>query len=441
MKKYLAIVLCVILIFVITACDKSVNDTESNISVESQDTNNDTANTEKDKSNSSNKKTSKNNNKNNSSKVSEDYEEYDNYEYLDDESEYEYDSIPNYTNQSSNKPSSNDTENTDSLKQLDNGVLKDVSGKKMSVPENMKLLGTDDAKESNNAKNIKATAVLYQLDGNVVSWVTENDLIYVITTGNNRLVVINSKTMMAVANVPLSAKPAEINIIGDKIYISLPDICKIDVFSKSNYKKESSLIFDTEVSSFYVDGNYIYYTEHDQHCKAFKKNLITNEKTQICSNRGTTFYKPKLYLNKEDNILYVGETGSTGSALYYYDATTLEIIGVFRKDDYGIMNHTKEIFHIGDEIFWGNFRLSDTNPKDVSGRYGDASYGSINFASNELVSTFEGIFLTDTYECVVDYSDSGFSFEYLLITDSYNIFFRDRTNSDSKILGINFNIQ
>ena len=205
MKKYLAIVLCVILIFVITACDKSVNDTESNISVESQDTNNDTANTEKDKSNSSNKKISKNNNKNNSSKVGEDYEEYDNYEDLDDE--YEYDSIPNYTNQSSNKPSSNDTENTDSLKQLDNGVLKDVSGKKMSVPENMKLLGTDDAKESNNAKNIKATAVLYQLDGNVVSWVTENDLIYVITSGNNRLVVINSKTMMAVASMSCRMMP------------------------------------------------------------------------------------------------------------------------------------------------------------------------------------------------------------------------------------------
>ena len=40
----------------------------------------------------------------------------------------------------------------------------------------------------------------------------------------------------------------------------------------------------------------------------------------------------KLYLNKRDNILYIGETGSSGSALYYYDATTLQLKSFFRKD-------------------------------------------------------------------------------------------------------------
>ena len=113
----------------------------------------------------------------------------------------------------------------------------------MNVPENMKLLGTDNAKEENNTKNIKATVALYQLDGDVVNWTTENDLIYVITSGNNRLVVINSKDMIPIANVPLAGKPAEINLVGDKIYISLPDLCRIDIFSKSNPAKISSLYF------------------------------------------------------------------------------------------------------------------------------------------------------------------------------------------------------
>lgn len=105
------------------------------------------------------------------------------------------------------------------------------------------------------------------------------------------------------------------------------------------------------------------------------------------------------------------------------------------------MNHTRDIFHVGNEIFWGNYRLSDTNAKQTVGRYGVNNYGSVNFASKELVSTFEGLFLTDTYECVVNYFNAGFKFEYILVTKSYNIFFRARSIDKNIILGVNFSIQ
>ncbi len=355
----------------------------------------------------------------------------------------------NNTSQSSQTISSNNNKGTSSnnsasnnnVINLDNGVLKKASTEKMNVPENMKLLGTNDATEENNANNIKATVGLYQLDGNVVNWTTEKDLIYVITSGNNRVVVINSKTMEAVFNTPLAGVPAEINLIGNEIYISLPDLCRIDVFSKSNLTKKTSLYFEHEVSSFCIDGNYIYYSEHNQHCEVYKKNLTTNALTQILPDRGFSFFEPKLYLNKQDNILYIGETGNTGSALFYYDATTLELKSVFRKNDYGIMNHTRDIFHIDNEIFWGNYRLSDTNAKQTSGRYGKANYGSVNFASKELVSTFEGLFLTDTYECIINYFDAGFKFEYILVTESNNIFFRSRSSDKNTIIGVNFALQ
>lgn len=328
-----------------------------------------------------------------------------------------------------------------SLKNIDNGVLKKAMSQKMDVPENMKLLSTSNASEENITKIITANVALYELDGDVVNWLTENDLLYVITQGNNRLVVIDSKTMRPVFNVPLAGKPAEMNFIEDKIYISLPDLCRIDIFSKSTSAKLSSLYFDHEVSSFCIDGNYIYYSEHDQHCKVYRKNLTTNELTNILPNSGFSFYQPKLYLNKEDNILYIGETGGSGCALFYFDATTLELKSLFKKNDYGIVNHTRDIFHIGDEIFWGNYRLSDTEAKQIVGRYGVAEYGSINFASKEIVSTYEGLFLTDTYECVINYFDAGFKYEYILVSESYNVFFRERNFNENVIIGVNFNVQ
>ena len=105
------------------------------------------------------------------------------------------------------------------------------------------------------------------------------------------------------------------------------------------------------------------------------------------------------------------------------------------------MNHTRDIFHVGNEVFWGNYRFSDTDAKQIVGRYGEVDYGSVNFVSEELVSTFEGIFLADTYECIVNYFDAGFKFEYILVTESYNVFFRARAIDKNVIIGVNFSIQ
>ena len=104
-------------------------------------------------------------------------------------------------------------------------------------------------------------------------------------------------------------------------------------------------------------------------------------------------------------------------------------------------NHTREIFHIGDYVFWGNYCLSDTNAKELIGRYGTVSYGSLTFVSEDIVSTFEGIFLTETGEFIVDFSDAGFDFEYVLVSDSNNIFFRSRGLDTNLIIGVNFQLQ
>ena len=345
---------------------------------------------------------------------------------------------PNNPNDNNNN---NDNDKAPSLEDINNGVLQEVAPEKMEVPENMKFLGTDDATEDNNAANVTATVVLYTLDGDVVNWKTENDLVYVITRGNNRLVVIDSENMTPIYNVPLAGTPAEMNFEGDKIYISLPDLQRIDVFTKSDCTKVSSLFFDHEVASFSLDGDYIYYSEYDQYCKVFRKNLLTGALNEVRTENIYSFYEPKIYLNREDRILYIGESASGGSKLYYFDADTLALKSVFAKNDYGLSNNTRELFHLGDDIFWAGYRLSDTNAKELIGKYGTESYGSVTFASPELISTHNGLFLTDTYECIIDYFDAGFRFEYILVTDSYNVFFRARSGNTNIIIGVNFEIQ
>jgi len=52
-----------------------------------------------------------------------------------------------------------------------------------------------------------------------------------------------------------------------------------------------------------------------------------------------------------------------------------------------------------------------------------------------------GLFITDTYECVVNYFNAGFDFEYILISESYNFFFRERLIEKNIIVGVNFGLQ
>ena len=258
MKKVLVIILSVLLVFSLTACDNATKNTDSDANDISQTANTNSVVSEENKPNNTNKNSSSeltysndtNSNKNqstqnNSSKstvTGSNNESTQNNSSKNNAVTSSKSAVTSNNNQSTQNNSSknntatssnNTVSNNTTSENIDNGVLKKATSQKMNVPENMKLLGTDNAKEENNSNTIKATVGLYQLDGDVVNWTTENDLIYVITSGNNRLVIINSKTMMAVTNIPLAGKPAEINLIGDRIYISLPDLCRIDIFSKS----------------------------------------------------------------------------------------------------------------------------------------------------------------------------------------------------------------
>ena len=413
MKKIVCIITSLLLVLALVACDININFNQKPAGTSATTTPNSAEPNDPNKNDNNNPNNSGNNNNNDN----------------------------NNNNNNDNNGENNNNAEPPSLEDINNGVLQEVAPEKMEVPENMKFLGTGDATEDNNTAKMTATVVLYTLDGDVVNWRTENDLIYVITRGNNRLVVIDSENMTPIYNVSLAAAPSEMNFEGDKIYISLPDLCRIDVFNKADCTKESSISFDHEIASFSLDGDYIYYSQKSAHCKVYKKNLSTGELINVRTENIYSFSEPKVYLNREDRILYVGESGSSGSKLYYFDADTLALKSVFAKNDYGMWNHTRELFHMGDEIFWAGYRLSDTNAKELIGRYGPQDYGSITFVSPELVSTHNGLFLTDTYECIIDYFDAGFRFEYILVTDSYNVFFRARSGNTNIIIGVNFEIQ
>ena len=343
------------------------------------------------------------------------------------------------TTQKSTSTANSNSNNTNSteLQTTNKNVLRRVSTGAMSVPKALRsIVNNDDINQSTN-ESIQANAVTYDVGGNIVDWEAEGDTVYVITKWNNRLIAIDSESKSSPCYASLDGVPSEMNITDDSIYVALPTLKRIDVFSKSDCKRISSYSFEHEISSFCVDGVYIYYADNEGWCHVYRKNLVTHKVVKITQNN-SLFHEPKLLLNKEDGILYIGEANYTGSILYYYDAETLNFKSKFLKNNHGIDNKTREIFHVGDNVYWGSYCFSDTNAEEIKCEFGAPNTGSMLYASQSAVFTEEGIFNANTYEYIVRYSELNFDFKEIVISETGNIFAKRSTPDETIIINIKF---
>ena len=168
MKKVICLTIVLVLIMgVFTACNKNQKQEPANNSENSQITGTNNTVSEQENLNNSKESVSSKPNKTNSANKNEE----------------------NKTTQSnSNKENATVTDKGSSsdnsvADNIDNGVLKSASTEQMVVPENMQLLSKSSAREENIGQSIRTTVGIYELDGGVVNWITEDDYIYAITEG------------------------------------------------------------------------------------------------------------------------------------------------------------------------------------------------------------------------------------------------------------------
>lgn len=245
----------------------------------------------------------------------------------------------------------------------------------------------------------------YLYEGTFVSLVNDNNTVYSIFKLPNIIVAYDTEKLELVYSMPLPGRAAEIQVEGNNLLISYPELKCIKVYNKKTLTQIKSISLPNVVSSFCIDGNVIYYSEDDQHCKVFRTDLSTNEtKTIVRSdNVPVLFYFPKLLLNKEKGLLYIGDSGTTGSTLYYYNTDDLSLHSIFRKNNYGLTNQKRTMFFVNDNIFWGGFRFGADSAENIIGEYGGSS---TYHADENFVITAKGIYETDTYQYLGDIESS-----------------------------------
>ena len=254
------------------------------------------------------------------------------------------------------------------------------------------IIGGDE--ESDIVLGVDYGAFLYE--GTFISVVDDKNITYSIFRDPNAIAAYDVQNFEMLYTTSLPGKPAEIQVEGNNLYISYPDLKCIKVYNKTTFSLIESISLPNVVSSFCIDGDLVYYSEHDQHCKVYCTNLQTKETKMIKNgNVSKSFYFPKLALNKELGLLYIGESGSTGSALYYYNTSDLSLHSVFKKDNYGLTNQKRTLFYVGNNVFWGGFRFGADSAENIIGSY---SGNSIYYADQNFVITVKGIYDTESYQ-------------------------------------------
>ena len=237
------------------------------------------------------------------------------------------------------------SDNTSSETKTETSSIKDTSSKKWDVSSKKDTSTTSKKPSSTSSKNngsknnsskvqnnsselqfplFEGTGLVpgkdfgyFTYDGTFASSAIYGDIVYSVYKEPNILVVYDTKNLKLLANVNLPAVPHEIQVTEDKIMISFPRLRYVGIYSKTTYEQTSRISVGYEIGSFCIAGMYIYYTEPDQHCHIYKRSVGHYGIDDEIMNK--TFYNPKIAINTDIGILYICESGSTGSALYYYD--------------------------------------------------------------------------------------------------------------------------
>ncbi len=260
----------------------------------------------------------------------------------------------------------------------------------------------------------------YAINGTIVDWFVEGELVHAIFKQVNRYAAFDTTTGQIVIDKALSGRPAKIRKYGDELWISYPDLQCIKIHDSKTFSVKNTISLTTEVSSFDVYGDYLIYTEDDQHVYAYRYNMKTSESVNIKTEHDYTFYKADVLVNNELGYVYIGESGGSGSAIYCFDIETLALTSKYRKDNYGYTNHKRRTFLLGDYVYWGEFKLNAKNIAQVEGQYTGQYPAGMLFVNEALVATTNGIYLNSTYEQIA----SGYFNDFdscIAITDSGNM--------------------
>lgn len=240
-------------------------------------------------------------------------------------------------------------------------------------------------------------------------------------------------------NLTLNGSPTDIIKDNGKLYIALDDINQIVIVDMANRAITETLYTTSDPYRIVKDGDKIYYAERDQWCDIYQYDLTakTDEKIPVNS-----VQEPDLAINTTDHILYIGESGLSGSNMTYYSTTDNKVIDKTNYNSgYGFPYPGRYTIFDGEKVYYAGFAVDRHIPTRILGSYGDED---IIFAKYGSAFTKTSLYDSENYSLIGYF---GTDFNLIEISDQpVMYFYHEGDNSivrldPSKIAQVQFDSQ
>jgi hypothetical protein len=232
------------------------------------------------------------------------------------------------------------------------------------------------------------------LNRNLDAWAMGKNerYLYAVSTRANRLLKIDTETFEIIADRYIGSMPTDVDIREGILYVSLggsTHIAKIDTNQESDFMAPITELEVGVLTSDVAAGvGKVYYVNSGSWgtVSVFDSVYTTNP---------TNYSSPRLTLSSDASLLYIGETGSSGSKLYTMDTATGEIVQTTSE---GYYSATKDIIVDNEYVYYAARRLSSSVLSQVYGEYkDDYYYAHLLSARGNLVLGSTGFYDRDTF--------------------------------------------
>ncbi|WP_194843480.1 S-layer homology domain-containing protein [Paenibacillus sp. B01] len=223
--------------------------------------------------------------------------------------------------------------------------------------------------------------------------------LYAISKSANTLTIVDTATQQVEKELTVGSMPSDLERYGNELYIASSGATSIRVVDMTTQTLASVIETTYSPLQLAVTSQYIFYTSGGSWNTVYKQDRSTGVTTRFAESYSDAVLKA----DESRRLLYIGETGSTGSNLLSYEYDTGRKRGESNyRGGYGFEFPAPYIGLDGDDVFYAGSRLDALDLTWIKGMYprsGSYSYliSKLMDQKGELILTHQGLYSRDRY--------------------------------------------
>jgi hypothetical protein len=225
-------------------------------------------------------------------------------------------------------------------------------------------------------------------------WVLDekNGLIYFLSS-SNELIAISTDDLQTTNRINIGFNAVDLELYNGSLYIGYSDKqLKVVNTVLMTITKEYQLSESPE--DIAVNEGKVFYLAGEYNWKSLYEFDLQENMDKKLNVEWRTFYQSSLEMDPINNVLYIGESGLSGSHIYAFDTLTYKMISRSAYDNgYGFYSPAAKVVVDGEYVYYAGRRLDKENLAVIHGDYGS----TVHYANGKYVFTEKALYERDTF--------------------------------------------